>query len=83
MKKVIILFGSILVLIISGCSQNTQPKPPTSRVKTIKVVDHQVSSKKTYNFAQKKPPKKFSFFVLPRPKKEKLVYTNSNNILNN
>lgn len=83
MKKVIILFGSILVLVISGCSQNAQPKSPTSRVKTIKIVNHQVNSKQTYNFAQKKPPKKFSFFILPTQKKERLVYTNSSNILNN
>lgn len=83
MKKVIILFISIFALGLSGCSQQAKPAPRPSQVKTIKVVNYQVNSKSKHKTIKKKSAPKLNFFILPNLKKNDLVYTNSNNILEN
>ncbi|TSO26236.1 hypothetical protein [Lactobacillus sp. LL6] len=83
MKKIIISILLALTMGSSACSYHTQPLSPSSPVKTIKVVDHQVNSKFTYKPPKKKPPKKPKLFILPMQKTKKMIYTNSNNILEN
>ena len=82
MKKVIIILLTVMTIETSGCGNKNNPPLHTSPVKTIKVVNHQVNPKFKYNPPKKKTPK-LKTFLLPIQKSKKMIYTNSNNILEN